>query len=105
MPVVGTHRNFVIWPASASPMQFFFHQSPNDAHHIGTAIQMLRFMKRSMWLPCHLSKVRKVNASAEFLSHAQQIVVGSRSKRPHAKRQTVCQRVASSEDRPHIRGC
>src|SRR5258707_13586835 len=95
----------MVWPAHVSPMCFFLHQSADHAHHIGTAGQVLRFMKGSVWLSDHLTKVRKVNASTEFASHGQQVVVGSCTERPDTERQPVCKRIPRSENRPHILAC
>src|SRR3979411_477863 len=103
--VVGTHGNFMVWPAHASPMRLFLHHSVDHPHHIGAAGQVLRFMKGSVWLSDNLPKVRKVKASTEFASHGQQIVVGSCAERPDTERQPVCERIARSENRPHILVC
>src|SRR5258707_4854494 len=95
----------MVWAPHVPPMCLFLHQSPDPAHHIGAAGQVLRFMKGSVWLSDPLTKVRKVNASTEFASHGQQVVVGSCTERPDTERQPVCKRIARSENRPHILGC
>src|ERR1700689_2993443 len=104
MPVVGTNGNFMVDPARASPPRFFVHHSADHAHHIRTAGQMFRFMKRSVGLSRHLPKVHKMNATTKFASHCEQIVIGSRSERSNTKRQPIFERIATSKNRSHILG-
>ena len=104
MSVVGTHGKFVVGPARPPPMRFFFQQDAHQADHIGTPVEVLGFVKRAIRFSPHLTKVRKMNAGTELASHGQQVVIGARSERTDAKRQSVGERIAGSEDRPHIRG-
>ena len=102
--VVGTHGNFMVGPARASPLCLFFHHSADHAHHIGTAGQVLRFVKRSVAALASPA----ADAQSECERRIREPWPAGRCRlwpeRPDTKRQPVGERIASGENRPHILG-
>src|SRR5580658_1847444 len=65
---------------------------------------MFRFMKRPVRLSRNLPKMQEVDASTEFVSHGQQVIICSCSERPDTECQPVFERIGGSENRPHVLG-
>src|SRR5579863_7036846 len=65
---------------------------------------MFCFMKRPIRLSCNLPKMQEVDASTEFVSHGQQVVICPCAERPDTKRQPVFRHIGGSKNRPHVLG-
>src|SRR5215469_16666126 len=75
VPVIGTHRNFVILAVGAPAPRFLRQQRADHAQHIGTAMKMVSFIERAIGFAHDLAEMHKMDVRRELSNHSEQIVI------------------------------